>query len=438
MAIDTLSNNTGLRARRRRVSCCVSMLLCAVGIGACASPTTGGPQAAAIVLARTVQVDVASGASPHELAAIPALDVPRGSPREDPDDDWGAEDDDGSALFATYQELVVSVGHVSGDRTRRNGVRLSSRAPGSYVGLDLLGTFARTAGVNREVLPDWLPLDAMDLHPRVLFGPTTRDGSFDDLDFAPQDFWLRFNPLGIDRLGLRVGQFVIPYGDNPTLAPRQRALLPVEAKDLGLKWDWGVGVKGPFQEFDWEVAATLGTGESWHSPRPLSGSDRRTGLITARIGAPTYRDLQYGLSVLYGDLPVIRGAELLQPEPISRRRIGLNARLKQGTYVSLGGQLTFGDDGVRTDAGATRDVVGYRAWLDWVDPAVPDIRATLQLDSVGRERRGRDADDTAVALELAYSMSTAVTLKLTIEHQLDASMGDELDVILFTLVFFEN
>jgi len=34
------------------------------------------------------------------------------------------------------------------------------------------------------------------------------------------DFWVRFEPAGLERTSLRVGHFDIPYGINPVMAPR--------------------------------------------------------------------------------------------------------------------------------------------------------------------------------------------------------------------------
>jgi len=156
---------------------------------------------------------------------------------------------------------------------------LSPRPPGNYIGLDFVKTFTSSSFIN-GALPGWLQLEAMDLHPRLVYDPMEMDSGLDRVKFAPQDFWLRFNPGGVDRLALRIGQFVIPYGVNPILAPRQRFILPIEATDLGLKWDWGLDLKGPVGEYDWEIALTIGSGETLRKPHLFEGSDRTSYLIT--------------------------------------------------------------------------------------------------------------------------------------------------------------
>ncbi len=234
------------------------------------------------------------------------------------------------------------------DDFTKDQFEISPRPPGNYVGLEYVATFSSTSSVNR-VLPAWLTLTAMNLHPRILFSRMEKMAGFDPIKFAPQDFWLRFNPGGVDRLILRVGQFVIPYGVNPVLAPRQRFMVPMEASDLGLKWDWGVDLQGPVGEYDWEIAATIGSGEALHLPELFKGSERSSYLVTARIGSPTYWELQQGISLLYGDLPMLMGPKVVSDVAVSRWRLAYDLFYRAGTYLMLGGQMALGQDGFMGD-----------------------------------------------------------------------------------------
>lgn len=357
-------------------------------------------------------------------------------------------DEDGSRWFL-YKELVLSgfyspegvVGLPPGDRTEDH-FELSPRPPGNYIGLEYVQTFSPRAFVNDRVLPSWLPLTAVDLHPRLVFDRMEREGGLDRIEFAPQDFWLRLNPGAMDRLSLRIGQFVIPYGVNPIMAPRQRFLLPLEATDLGLKWDWGVDLKGPLGEYDWEIAATIGSGEGVNSPDWHDDSERSY-LFTGRLGAPTYWDLQYGLSFLVGDLPTIRAVSVLDPQAISRWRTSLDGFYKYGTYLMLGAQATFGQDGFTGDeervsitGGNTADVLGALGWVDWVLPFHRDLRIAFQFESVIRDLSGSGTDDTAAILELGYSILTTVSLMLDYRAELNAAMGEEIHAIFLTFIYY--
>lgn len=353
------------------------------------------------------------------------------------------EGEDGGRSFL-FKEVVLS-GFVSfdgvtglprGDNTD-DYVELSPRPPGNYVGLDYVRTFTEESRVNRW-LPDWLPLQTMTLHPRLVWDRTERDECLYPLKFAPQDFWVRFNPWGKDRLSLRLGQFVIPFGSNPILAPRQRIQLPIEATDLGLKWDWGIDLKGPAGEYDWEVAATLANGVGLHSPGFLEDKDHRRFLFTGRIGSPTYWDFQHGVSFLLGDAPPLRGPRILARQSISRWRVGYDVFWHHGLYLMTGAQLTYGQDGFAGNKQATT-VTGSRLWADWILPDNEDLRLSGQFEWVRRDIVSAAfdmTDDMAVVLEVSYSLTTAISAVSAYRQEIRRSMGDRNDALYLSLVYY--
>ncbi len=382
--------------------------------------------------------------------------------------EWSEDTPDRSFLF---KELVLSVlytpdgmmGFPPGD-TSVDNFEISPRPPGNYFGVDYVRTFSESSWANRH-LPDWLQLAAMDLHPRLVYNRMADAGGFrgaemnrnsrmlsngmpnpEKLDIAvlaPQDFWLRFSLGGRERLNLRIGQFVIPYGVNPILAPRQRFMLPLEAVDLGLKWDWGLNLKGPLGEYDWEVAATLGSGEGLHTPILNDRYGRKSFLYTGRIGTPTYRDFQHGLSFLYGDLPVLRSLMKLSEVSISRRRVAYDMFYKHGTYLMAGGQISYGDDGFDDDGrfnfvtgGKPADISGIRVWLDWVLPFYSDLRLAIQYESVERKTRSSQIDDTAVVWELGYSFTNSISAKLNYRREIENALTAEGDIYYLTFVYY--
>lgn len=366
------------------------------------------------------------------------------------DEDWDEDDEaEGTGRSFLYKELVLSgfysfdgVTRLPPDDPGEDHWEFSPRPPGNYLGVDYVRTFTSNSWINKR-LPDWFRLDAVNLHPRFLFDRMETENGLEQVDFAPQDFWARFKLGGVDRLALRVGQFVIPYGVNPILAPRQKFILPLEAIDLGLKWDWGIDIKGPLGEHEWEIAATIGSGEALHSTHLFRSSGRTSYLLTGRIGAPTYWDFQYGLSFLVGDIPTIRAANVINEIAISRWRVGLDAFYKYGTYLMAGAQITYGQDGFAGDeehvgitGGETADVLGYRVWADWVLPMHNDLRLAAQFESVIRDLSTSDLDDTTVTLEAGYSLTTTVTVMLDYRLELNRSMGEESDAIFFTFIYY--
>jgi hypothetical protein len=352
-----------------------------------------------------------------------------------------------------YKEFVVSSSFA---QPESEALALSYRPPGSYVALEYIRTFTTASRANRT-LPGWLQLSAIDLHPRVVYyGEIPNADSMDmgeginwpmpteeEIVFAPQDFWVRFQLAGNDRVSLRIGQIALPYGVNPLLAPRQTFILPVEELDLGLKWDWGIGLKGPFGAFDWELAATLGSGEAWHSPSSLGGSRPSSHLFTGRLGSPTYWNFQYGLSALVGDLPTLHGPYMVDDFPLSRRRLALDASYKKGTYLAFGGQVTYGQDGhagdeahVLSNGGrGVADVFGYRAWADWVLPGEKDIRVAGQFESVRHDLDNPQTTDSAAVLEISYSLTTEITIKIDLRTAIEDFMDLD-DGMFITFVYY--
>ncbi len=365
------------------------------------------------------------------------------------DEDWEQEEQENTGRSFLYKELVISgfysVDGVTGippDDPNEDRWEFSPRPPGNYIGLDYIRTFTSASPINKR-LPDWFQLSAIDLHPRLLFDRMETENGLEQVDFAPQDFWARFNLGGIDRLTLRIGQFVIPYGVNPILAPRQKFILPVEALDLGLKWDWGIDLKGPLGEYDWEIAATIGSGEGLHSTHLFRSSDRTSYLLTGRIGAPTYWDFQYGLSFLVGDLPTIRAANVMGETSVSRWRVGFDTFYKYGTYLMAGAQVTYGQDGYAGDeehvavtGGETADVLAYRVWIDWVLPMHNDLRLGAQYESVIRDLNNSDSDDSAVIFEVGYSLTTAISIMLDYRIELNRFMGEANDAVYITFIYY--
>ncbi len=359
------------------------------------------------------------------------------------------DEEEGNGRWFLFKEVVFSAAYFfhavagipPGDRSKDH-FELSPRPPGNYIGLDLVKTFTSASFMNKA-LPAWLQLKAMDLHPRFVYDNLEKNAGLNRVKFAPQDFWLRFNPGGFDRLMLRVGQFVIPYGVNPILAPRQRFILPIEATDLGLKWDWGLDLKGPAGEYDWELAVSIGSGEALHSPHLFTGSDRASFLISGRFGYPAYWDFQQGFSFLIGDLPAIMGPTVLSDVAISRWRIAYDLFHKHGTYLMTGAQIGYGQDGFAGDekfvaltAGKTADVLSSRAWADWIVPKYQNVRLAVQFESVFRDLSTSGSHDTAIIFQVGYSFTTSITMNLYYREELNRSMGERNDGVYFSFIHY--
>lgn len=219
----------------------------------------------------------------------------------------------------------------------------------SSVGLEYLQKFA-------DGTPGRLNPDATDLYVQFAYDPLD-----DRLETRFRDVWIRFvEPESGFRV--RLGHFDIPFGLNPIAEPRGVALQPLAFFDLGFKKDWGLSVQGEWQNFGYETAATTGMGDKLR---------RRRGryLWTGRIGIPTYRDVQYGISSLYGVLP----ASFLSGELKRSWRLSMDVTyLYHEPYTVARGELTFGaDDGA--------SVGGFLLRLNQIIPADPRWALEAQM-----------------------------------------------------------
>jgi len=219
----------------------------------------------------------------------------------------------------------------------------------SSVGFEYLLKFA-------DGSPGRLSPAAVDLYLQFAYDPVD-----DRLETRFQDVWVRFQEPAT-KLRVRLGHFDIPFGLNPVAEPRGVALFPLAAFDLGFKKDWGVAVQGEWQYFAYETAATIGTGDKLR---------RRRGryLWTGRIGIPTYRDAQYGVSFLYGVIPQSSSS---RPLKTSWRLAVDVVYLYHEPFTVARGELSFGADD-HTPVG------GFLLGLNQIVPANPNWALEAQM-----------------------------------------------------------
>lgn len=245
-------------------------------------------------------------------------------------------------------------------------------------------------------------LESTDFLFRVTYDPVKRA-----VVPLPLDTWARFRMGRKD--SLRVGHFQIPYGLNPVLAPRNSFILPLGAYDLGFKWDWGMAYKGSLGHYDYELAGTTGVGErlSW----PNGGA-----LLSGRIGTPTYKDHEYGFSILYGKVSPQVLNHLILPAKVTRFRVGVDTTLMKRPYRVLMAEAAIGKDG---DHG----VGGVMFAADYVLPRAPKYSVTGQL--VGRFadlERARSAN-SLLTLAVSRTVSTTAIVRLAWVRNLHIASG---------------
>ncbi|MFI5398343.1 MAG: hypothetical protein ACHQ9S_22630 [Candidatus Binatia bacterium] len=345
----------------------------------------------------------------------------------------------------------------------------TDRIPRNYVGCEYIYTVGDASPLRRIFGP--LEFTTVDLNPHVevdfnppLANPKTRqdeptlnaDATSVDINsdnggrrvrlkLVLHDFWLRFAPDGMERTTIRIGHFDIPYGINPIMAPRGGVfVMPPEIDDIGFKKDWGVGWKGPLGQYDYELAATTGTGLGLHSPQWFEDASRRSFALSARLGAPTYWHFQYGLSGLYGKIPTIMADERLNDRAFERWRIGADVFYKWQEHTMFMSQVGYGENGDQlfdTGTGHSK-VLAAHVLVDHVPPWFQLVNFKVQAKTVFYDLDQSHSDRTNILFEVAYSLSDPVMLRLDYVHDFRvpasmAAMGmDTDDRIYLTINFY--
>ncbi|MDP6699097.1 MAG: hypothetical protein QGH25_05585, partial [Candidatus Latescibacteria bacterium] len=156
------------------------------------------------------------------------------------------------------------------------------------------------------------------------------------------------------------------------------------------KKDWGLAVQGQWHGYACETAATFGTADDLR---------RRRGrhLWSGRIGIPTYRDVQYGVSLLYGTIAAERGT--------SWRLATDLVYMYHEPYTTVKGEVAFGADG-------QVPVQGLLVGLTQIVPSHPLWGVETQFRAWRRELRPRASTRAASAVGLWRSLPGLLTLRL--------------------------
>lgn len=179
------------------------------------------------------------------------------------------------------QHLLYKEANLAAFYTRRTGqLQSSPEAPQSALGFEYFWKAPDSE-------PGQWRASVLDLYLQLIYDPAAGR-----VALRARDTWLRFEE---PRTGaqVRLGHFDLPFGLIPPLALRGQALQGLSEPGLGFAQDWGLDTRAKWGPFEFEGAATLGSGET---PRLRAGA----GLWSGRLGLPAYRKIQYGLSLLHG------------------------------------------------------------------------------------------------------------------------------------------
>jgi hypothetical protein len=225
--------------------------------------------------------------------------------------------------------------------------------------------------------------------------------------------WAEYK-LGLGK-SLRVGHFPPAFGLEHNVDTHGTLLQTLAGTDVGFKKDWGGAYRGGVGPLDYSIALQLGSG------MPIKRVDGSY-LATARIGTPQGRDLEWGVSILRGD--VLKSSPMRTiPEPeigaeaLSKRRVGLDVQYSRGP-VLLRAETTIGRN-------EREDVRGALFQADYTVPSIQSLTAQVQ----GRfwtDRPGEvEASVASVALGGSYTVSPGWTLRAGVFHDIEKPENSE-------------
>ncbi len=303
-------------------------------------------------------------------------------------------------LCAQHVLLKGEVNAVGFYSTDKNDLGLARSTPRTSLGVE----WGFTANPNPARR---LAFESADVLLRVTYDPVKRA-----VVPLPFDTWARFRVGHGGKDSLRVGHFQLPYGLNPVLAPRNSFILPLGAYDLGFKWDWGAAYKGSLGRYDYELAGTTGVGERLHWP---DGGV----LLSGRIGTPTYKDHEYGLSVLYGRVAPQMLNDLITPMKVSRFRVAADMTLMKRPYRVLMAEAAVGMN-------AGTGVGGVMLAADYILPKAPKYSVTGQAVAWFADLARSRSANALVTLAAARTVSTSAMIRVAWVHNLHIAQGQPL------------
>lgn len=164
--------------------------------------------------------------------------------------------------------------------------------------------------------------------------------------------WLEYK-LGLGK-SLIIGHFDPAFGLEPVVDTHSSLLQTLAMHSLGYTKDWGIGYKTLLGDFDFQIAAQLGSG------MPLYYYDHSY-MLTTRIATPMRDGKQLGLSFAYGQTlsfeqeRTIPAPDLMNKYSEQKKLIGLDYQTPLGPF-GFKGEIAVGDKEGDSVGGALAEV----------------------------------------------------------------------------------
>ncbi|MDG1892325.1 MAG: hypothetical protein P8L18_13525 [Verrucomicrobiota bacterium] len=203
----------------------------------------------------------------------------------------------------------------------------------SAVGLD---AYTKLTGAERDWATIVVQLYGMRLdgHPR----PAPFFEGPDDWELMPRINTMNIHLLPDRSLNLKLGHYEIPYGLEVPINSNGTIRQLNHGPNLGIKVDYGVGINGTLEHFQYDLGVSRGAGVEFDL-------DTDAYILSGRIGTVADRESFYGinsagLSIFHMEADQGGGNTL------RRQRIGLDGQYYMGPFGAMG-EFSVGHDSNR-------------------------------------------------------------------------------------------
>jgi hypothetical protein len=257
----------------------------------------------------------------------------------------------------------------------------------------------------------------LDLQMRTAYDCSQNSSDAFEVEF--HNAWLEYK-LGLGK-SIRLGHFDPAFGLEPVLDTHGTLLQTLASKNIGFKKDWGLAYKGLFGNYDYQLAAQLGSGME------ISREDGSF-LLTGRISTPQTKDTQIGLSFLYGQILAssqswtIPAPELVSAESIRKKRIGVDFQCQLG-LLDFKAEIAAGDNDGTTVAGGLAEF-GYTV------PELQNLVLKMQTLYWSNDWDQKNTRDLTLSPIVEYKINTETTISLGYFHDIYSSSDQDKMIIL--------
>ena len=261
-----------------------------------------------------------------------------------------------------------------------------------------------------------------DLQTRIAYD--SEENSQDAFGIEIHNAWLEYK-LGLGE-SIKFGHFDPAFGLEPVLDTHGTLLQTLAHKNIGFKKDWGISYKGLLGDYDYQLAAQLGSGMS------IKREDNSF-LMTGRISTPNSNDTQVGLSFLYGNVLqseqswTIPATDLISDKSIRKRRVGLDFQCPLGLF-DFKTEVAAGDNDGTTVAGALAE-------LGYTIPQEQNLRIKMQMIYWSNDWEKKYARDITLSPVIEYKANSTTKLRLGYFHDI-FSRGEEDRIVVLQLYCF--